>query len=180
MRIPGFWITAETLAWSPDVAFSHSLKKDQPQHLQRNSLPCSDGNDTVIVLNRALDLNLIRSLGTLRKALLNVQSRMCRKQYAKSDKGNSLLETLLCAYVSSYTALFSTTDEENRVYTYNQEVRKKNSKQCSALLPLIIVTVQYNLMRNSDSYLFILPVLFSIVCTFCKCMRFVLSCSCYI
>jgi len=26
-RIPEFWITAETVARSPDVAFSHSLKK---------------------------------------------------------------------------------------------------------------------------------------------------------
>lgn len=112
MKIPGFWITAETVAWSSDVAFSHSLKKDQPQHLQRNSRPFKDGNDTVIVLNSALRFksdkvtrDFAQSFAQCAKQ--DVWKAICEKRQRKQVTRN--------IKYTSHIALFSTTDEENRV-----------------------------------------------------------------
>lgn len=55
MRIPEFWITAETVARSPDVAFSHSLKKAPLEKLtamQRRKRHCKR-------VEGRLDVNLI-------------------------------------------------------------------------------------------------------------------------
>ncbi len=60
-------------------SFFPQFKKDQPQHLQRSSLPRKDGNGSVIVLNRALRFESDKVTEGLRAQSLK------RFKYAKQD-----------------------------------------------------------------------------------------------